>query len=99
MLNLLNSEAGTPHPRTESVALVVTGARLEYLPRAFSIRSHALLPCVTCLTWVHVPVGLVGLRLFAGRSRDFSPGCIIKTPFLRAIFYFILCSHGFLHTE
>ena len=87
MLNLLNSEAGTPHPRTESVALVMTGARLEYLPRAFSICSYALLPCGTCY---------VGLRLFAGRSRDISPlHHELIIPYKPK--YCILCSHGFLH--
>jgi len=32
MLNLPSLEAGTPHPRTESVALVVTGALSSIFP-------------------------------------------------------------------
>lgn len=42
MLNLLNPEAGTPHPRTESVALVVTGALLSIFPEH---SPSVLMPC------------------------------------------------------
>jgi hypothetical protein len=43
MLNLPSLEAGTPHARTESVALVVTGA----LPSIFPGHSPLFLVCLS----------------------------------------------------